>query len=60
MDSSDIVLITVLYQHLYDGLNELRMFLPPGFEQRYNSLRAVEQWLCEFRRQFDLFITKPF
>lgn len=60
MDKSDILLITVLYQHLYDGLNELRSFLPPEFERQYNSLRAVEQWLCEFKRQFDLLITNPF
>lgn len=60
MEKNDIVLITVLFRHLYDGLNELRSFLSPEFEQQYNSLRAVEQWLCEFKRQFDFFITKSF
>lgn len=60
MEKSDVVLINVLYSHLYDGLNELRSFLPPEFENEFNSLRAVEQWLCEFKCQYDLFITTPF
>ena len=60
MESEDIYLIDYLTQHIQGEFDVLRAHLPESFENQYNSLRALEEWLVQFKNNLIMFQQNPF
>ena len=60
MESEDILLINYLIEHIQGEIDVFRAHLPESFESQYNSLRALEDWLVQFKNNLIMFRQKPF
>lgn len=60
MDDFNLSLVNCHLDELFHHLELLRKNLPDNFEQKYNSLRAVEQWLYVFKNELTGFVELPF
>lgn len=60
MDEFDYVKLCVHLDELFHHLELLRKHLPDKFEENYNSLRAVEQWLYAFKGEITDYVELPF
>lgn len=60
MESVDFVRVLVYYESIMCHLANIRLSLPSNFEDKYISLRAVDQWLHMFREELESFYTVPF
>lgn len=56
----NISLVNCHLDELFHHLELLRKQLPGNFEDRYNSLRAIEQWLYAFKGEIADFVELPF
>lgn len=60
MDEFDYVRLSVHLDELFHHLELLRKNLPDKFEEKYNSLRAVEQWLYALKGELTDYVELPF
>lgn len=60
MKSEYIYLINYLIEHMQGEIDVLRSHVPESFENQYNSLRALEEWLVQFKNNLIMFQQNPF